>query len=244
MIEISYIFIAVACLIMGSLVCTTYRAYQLSTLPSGISITPQNTTFSFDLHRVVLKYDYPQIIHIIFKNLWVIPGLFYFLNPRIWIDMLKLLKNHAVVEKYIMFLSNKYPYLKKFVPVAIEISNAQKPNRKTIEIIRQLKKGGYTIHLFSNIGLETFNDLTPQFPDVFSLFDDIKVTSPDSDYLAKPHPDAFASYLKELNGDKKQVIFIDDKTRNIKVAQSCGIIGLLFISAWWLELTLRQHKVL
>ena len=82
--------------------------------------------------------------------------------------------------------------------------------------------------MFSNIGSTICNNLKQKKPEIFTYFDDLIVPSKQNGYLRKPSHDAFMHYLEKVKASQKQVIFIDDKTRNIKKAHKYGIIGILF----------------
>jgi len=191
-------------------------------------ITPQNTILTFDLHDVIVNYDYGKIIKTFFKSNRKLKLLFAMLNPFVWKDIITLKWHGAVAEEYIVGLGEKYPSLKPYVPLGIRLANCQRPNPAMINFIKELKNKGYTIHLFSNIGAEIFEHFKTKFPAIIAQFDAISIPSKQNGYLKKPYHDAFINFLETYKNDNRQIIFIDDKMRNIQKAASYGIIGIHF----------------
>ncbi len=207
-------------------------------------ITPQNTIITFDLHGVLFQTNYPKIFKIFLRSPHKYRIMLHMLNPKLLFDILRLRLKEAVAEEYVVYLINKYPYLMRYKSLIIKIGNAQKPITETIDIIKQLKSQGYTLHILSNIGEYFFADLKRDFPDIFALFDDIKITTAAENYIGKPYPQIFKYYLKEYNGNNKQIIFIDDKQKNVTAATSLGMIGIRYTSPQQLYSELTTLHVL
>ena len=170
------------------------------------------------------------MFHTFFKSKRKLNLLFALLSPFLWADVLKLMIKGAVAEEYLVGLAEKHHRLKEFVPLGIEIANQQEPNQKVIEILKELKKNGYSLHLFSNLGGIIFKDLRKKHPEAFTLFDGISLASRQNDYMRKPSDDAFSTFLKTHNPHNLPVILIDDKKKNIRGAQKHGITSIFFKS--------------
>lgn len=209
-----------------------------------IKITPENTILAFDIHDVLLKADYSLMAQEFFKSPHKLHLLFSLLNPFLLMDIIKLLWQQAVAEQFILQLAQKYRRLERHCSLGISVSNAQRPIERSIHLIRQLKNKGYTLHILSNIGSVTFDNLVTKFPMIFNLFDEVKVTSSTENYLRKPDHRMYTTYLDSYNKQKKQVVFIDDKIKNIHAANRCNIIGIHFSSPEQLEKQLVDFGVL
>jgi HAD superfamily hydrolase (TIGR01509 family) len=212
--------------------------------PTGVPFSPHNTVFAFDLHGVVLTYHYTKIIRLFLRSSKKITLLRSLINIRLWRDTIKLIYNNAIAEEYLVGLGNKYPQLAPYVPLGISIANAQKPIKKTINLIKKLKRKGYTIHLFSNIGSTVFADLHVKQPDIVALFDNAITPSPTNNYLRKPNQQAFINYQEMLNANKKQVIFIDNKLSNVRAGKASGMLSIYFTNPGKLKHALTTLKIL
>jgi len=199
-------------------------------LPRYFPITPKNTIITFDLHDVIVHYNYSEIAKTFFKSKGKLGLIIAMLNPLIWWNIIKLTWQDSVAEQYIVGLGEKYPSLKPYVPLGIRIANCQKPDPEMLAFIKELKNKGYTLHLFSNIGAEIFEQFGVKFPEIIKYFDMVSIPSKQNGYLKKPYGKAFAHYLEKLKGDERQVLFVDDKQKNIQKAYSYGIIGIHFSS--------------
>jgi len=194
------------------------------------SINPHNTIILFDIHGVILKVDYKQFLRLLWHTKGKLRFIFNLLKPKAFIVVLQMLIKHSTPERYIMKLASVNPHLKEYVPLCIELCNAQKPIPATCSLIEQLKERGYTLHILSNIGEQTYEQLQPRFPDIFNQFDAARVASAKDNYTSKPSTKFFNDYLKNYNPTKKTVLFIDNNKTNIHVAQSLSMKTILYKS--------------
>lgn len=205
----------------------------------------QQKAILFDLHGVVFKTNFKQILSI----LWHVKGkaklAMIGLNPRFWFHFIKLTYHNAIPEEYVMRLIEQFNQLKPYFNTGIKLANAQYPVHKTITIIKQLKTMGYKVYIFSNIGQHTYYDLEQQYPQICALFDGFWCTSNTNNFLKKPHPDAFSQCAQQYNCSFDSIIFIDDKHKNINGARSLGIDSIYFKNSSQLikALTLRNIMV-
>ena len=206
--------------------------------------TPKNTIIAFDLHDVLVRYDYSQII----KHFWYekhkLKLFVAFLNPFLLYDTVKLFFKNAVAQQYIIGLAQKHPILKQYETLGIKIANSQKPVPQMIKLLKELKDSGYTLHMFSNIGSEIFKDLDKKLPHIFKDFKSFTLPSEQNGYIRKPSKSSFENYLSQNDIDGKQVIFIDDTIKNITNAYKYGIIGILYTCPCQLREQLKNLGIL
>ena len=92
---------------------------------------------------------------------------------------------------------------------------------ETLTIMNKLKKKNIEICLLSNALpnlIDTANFLTKSE----NIFVSYELG------LLKPNPEIYKKVLQKLNATPEEVIFIDDKSRNVEAAKSLGIHGIVF----------------
>ncbi len=199
---------------------------------TSAQIIPNQTAFVFDLHGVIFRFDPMRAVYdaVLTKNK---KKLFLAaINPFLIWDVVKLMHTSAVVEEAIMAITHKYPNLKELVPLALQMANEQVPIAPTVELITQIKRSGFKLFVFSNIGEHSAQILNDKYPEIFALFDGVLVTTAQDNYLMKPSEDAFAKFLNKFNIDKTKIVFIDDKQSNIYMARKLGIPAIQFINPY------------
>ena len=100
----------------------------------------------------------------------------------------------------------------------------QRPVKPTEKLIGDLKKEGYKLYVLSNMSRE-FIDFLRKFP-VYELFDGEVVSC--EELTVKPEPRIYEILLQRYGLDPQDTLFIDDRERNIEVAQSLKINGYVF----------------
>jgi len=208
-----------------------WKTTQIKSLIKHTPITPENTIIVFDLHDVIVNYDYIKIIKTFFASKGKLKLFITMLNPFVWWNIIKLIYNNAIAEQYIIGLGKEHKNLTPYIPLGIAIANCQKANPKMIILLKELKNKGYTLQLFSNIGTQIFKDFKQKNPHIINYFDKVILPSQENGYLRKPHQNAFLNFLeKNKENSNKQILFIDDKEKNTHKALSHGIIGISFKS--------------
>jgi len=203
--------------------------------------TPSSTIITFDLHDVVLTMNYREACGLMWRNKRAMCVLaLHACNPVLLARLVRLWRSNTVIAGYLLMLEQNYPRLIPHLPFMVRVANAQQPIPTTINLIRNLKARGYTVHLLSNIGDHLLEELRMRFAEVIDLFDAHHVTQREYDYLGKPHAQMFTTYQARYNPENKQVIFIDDKQRNIAAAQQYGMIALRFYNPVQLQHDLEQ----
>lgn len=203
------------------------------------TLTP-HTAFVFDLHGVVFRFSPVKAAYDALKTSHKKKLLWAAFNPFLIWDVLKLLYTSAVVEEAIMAIAHKYPALKDLIPLALQMANEQVPIEPTIQLIAQIKKSGFQLFVFSNIGEHSAQILQAKYPQIFAMFDGILVTTAQDNYLMKPSQQAFTKFLNKFNFQKEQIIFIDDKLSNIDAARKMGISAIQFINPYQCRQMLQQ----
>ena len=185
----------------------------------------KSVIITFDLHGVIFARDYKRIFFLVTKprNIYLI--IQHGAKPRFLKDSLILLFKKTKPAKMIYFYEQKYP---RIAPLILKIANSQKPLENTCLFLTELQNQGFELHVFSNIGSIAYKDLAHTYPAIFKLFENCYVPSPENNFTAKPNMQAFTYYNAQCNPDNKQVIFIDDKKENIKIARSLKMHAILF----------------
>lgn len=207
-------------------------------------IITQKSAVVFDLHGVVFRFSPLKAVHAAFTTKHKRVLLKAVSNPFLIWDVVKLLHTSAVVEQAIMAIAHKYPNLKDVIPLALKMANEQVPIEQTILIIKQLKANGFKIFVFSNIGEQSAQILQEKYPQIFALFDGILVTTAQDNYVMKPSEQAFMKFLNKFNLKKEQIIFIDDKKSNVRIARNMGIYSIQFINPQQCQQVLQQLQIL
>lgn len=208
------------------------------------NLVPAHTAIVFDLNGVILRFGLWPALCRAWRSDARYQLLRAALNPVIIWQVLKLYARGTVVEKAILATGAKYPYLQNLVPLLLEIANSQLPVTDTLNLVRELKQAGFKVYLFSNSGAQSIQLLQNQYPHIFVLFDGICFASAQDRYLQKPHPLAFAKFLKQFNLNKSQMILIDDQKRNIQAAQQLEIRAIHFRNSAQCRAQLKNLTIL
>lgn len=208
------------------------------------NVSPATTIIVFDLHGVLFKSDVKGMIELILHSPCARPFLLQCLNPFFIYDVFQLYRHLYIGEHYILYLCNKYESIQPCLPLFLNAANLQIPSWQTIDLVRQLKARGYTLHLFSNIGEHLYTELHARYPDIFGLFDVTVIGSKENNYHGKPHPKVFFNYITNHPAQGKQRLMIDDKARNIAFARAFNIAGIRYRSAASLQKLFLKHHIL
>ncbi len=149
----------------------------------------------------------------------------------------ELFHGNVTEDNYIEAVLNEYPQLgtKKWLKEHIRANFKEVTG--TREVIKELKKLGYTTALLSVHAKEWINYCEKIF-DFHKLFD-VKGYS-FNDKVSKPDPLSFQKILERLSAIPEECIFIDDSEININSARSLGIYPILFTNAENLRTELSQ----
>ena len=201
-----------------------------------------NTIILFDLHDVIFTFDVKKVVKILWntKQKWNIFTTIFHLE-FLW-QLLKMLWHDATDEEFYTIFEKRRPQL---LPLIIEITNAQKIIPGMDKLIENLSQRGYELHVGSNIGPSRFKQLSVDFPQIMHHFKKAKIVQPQTNPLIrKPSEQYFIEYLKEHNGQNKQVVFIDDQKRNVDAANALGITAIVCKSPAQLQKQLKELGII
>ena len=106
----------------------------------------------------------------------------------------------------------------EMIPGAIE---------ETVDILRELKRGGVPLYAVTNWSAETFPSAQNRF-DFLAEFDGIVVSGEEG--VIKPDPRIFRILLDRYDIPAHAAVFIDDNPANAEAATNLGIHGIHFRS--------------
>lgn len=195
-------------------------------------VTPQTTIIAFDLHNVVFKKQTRKIvmqgIRLLRQGTWR-----YTFSLRLWYRLYKLRSQSNVAEEIFQKIVHEYPGLARFRGDFIRLTNAQRPIPSVMAMIKELKIKGYSLYILSNIGGDTFDELSEIYPELGEYFNGAFIATAENNYLQKPHPEFYESFKRKIINDGhhgKQILFIDDLKKNLSAASRCNIAGIHFTS--------------
>lgn len=198
---------------------------------------------AFDLHGVVVHYQKDKIM----PYLWnyqnkceLFKGIFTF--P--YMQLFRLMKNDPSFEQVIDECCKENRFLHDLLT---DLSAFQALDQAVVSIILDLVEHGYEVDVISNIGQTSFARLKAQYPAVFSKFA-VVVASDFRDkagvLIKKPDVRFFDEYLKRRGCSAAEVIFIDDRDKNVQAARACGFDAIAFKSADQLKNELKVRGLL
>lgn len=185
----------------------------------------------FDLHDVLFLRDYKKMLLILFATPGKCKLLITIFNPYFLYDLLCLYRKTRVTEQYIITLGTKYPALAHHIQRGIAITNALIPCKELFNLVQQLKHHGYSLYIFSNIGMNTYELLMKEYSSFFTMFDGIHYTHAHNNWVQKPLPLAYNLFVERFKLDPASLIFIDDSKKNSNAAQQYGITSIHYTSA-------------
>src|SRR3990167_10638441 len=187
-----------------------------------------NPIFVFDLHGVIFKLDKYQVIQEFLKapakkNIFIacLNPYFLYIAIRWWLTS-------QVLEAFIVRMMDKFPIINPNRQAALQVANALKPIENTVELIKILHGRDHQFYIFSNIGSESLDIIAAKFPGIFSLFNGIIGSTKEDNYIAKPDKQAFEKFFNKFQLNPKQIIFIDDKPKNLKIAKEFSMNTIQF----------------
>lgn len=110
----------------------------------------------------------------------------------------------------------------------------------SVELLKELKAGGYGVAALTNWSAETFPVARERFP-FLGWFDDVVISGVEG--MAKPDPMMFARALERTGFLPDRTVFIDDNLANISGARSAGLHTVHFASPEQCRLELRAMGV-
>jgi 2-haloacid dehalogenase len=112
---------------------------------------------------------------------------------------------------------------------------------QSVAILERLYNSGYPLFALSNWSVEKFRIVRQRY-DFLNWFDEIVISGEAG--LAKPDPELFQHFLKRVQREPRECLFIDDAATNIAVARDLGFQTLLFQSPQELASELSEAGIL
>lgn len=131
---------------------------------------------------------------------------------------------NKVTESYFSVIKN-LGYVDVHDALVSFANNIFVPNTKLIAALKELKRKGHKLHMFSNIGNETLEDARKKFPELLELFEgqenSINQKSPKNGIYTqwKPQRDAYNAALEYAGAEPEDSIMIDDKLANLPTTE-------------------------
>lgn len=134
----------------------------------------------------------------------------------------ELKKRDATVEEWQEALQNN----PEFAECIIELARSKKPEPTVIEILRELKKNGYKIHLLWGTGRENYEFYKKIYPDVFELFTEVFVMDQEDEAIItkKPSTQYYNAYKKRFPSKAKRIL-VDPKRSHFYISGMDEIIA-------------------
>lgn len=197
--------------------------YAFSLLILGATLSQAGNThqetiaFAVDFHDVLAKSKFNMATGL--KNIRYLPGIFRYTNAKI--NVYKDPENPMLcIERALMDANGTIPQ------GALELINMFEPDWAVINRLKELKKQGYAIFLFTNAGPQSLAYFNKQHPDILSLFDGVQNPRPENNWITKNSGKSFEQCKKMIEsqcGVNTSIIMIDDSPKKLNMAEQCGM---------------------
>ena len=145
-----------------------------------------------------------------------------------------LISNKTFIEEV-----SKYTGLPK-IQANSQVIEITKIDPEVLCLISELKKANYKIGLVTNADYEFLQE-TMDINNLWPYFDAITISS--LVRFIKPGPEIFEIALNKFSVTANEVLFIDDRPRNVAGAEKLGISGIVFTSVPQLRNDLVKHGI-
>jgi HAD superfamily hydrolase (TIGR01509 family) len=119
----------------------------------------------------------------------------------------------------------------------IYTSNTGEVDIEVLALISKIHQKGIPLYIFTNTSLENIEQINKNSPNPF-LHYFTKII--DTSAHPKPSRKAYENLIKELKSFPKDIILIDDREENVKVAMEFDIISILYLNPKDLEIKLNK----
>ncbi len=120
------------------------------------------------------------------------------------------------------------------------------PQESTFELVKELHAKGVKQVILSNISSKSFCKLSRCYPQHFKYFD-LSRSFTDAEFILtrKPHGKCFKKFLKKNRATRpSDIVFFDDKLKNVKGARDQCIDGHIFCNAAQARTILNRKSLL
>ena len=189
----------------------------------------------FDFGKVLVKYDYMQVINTMFSTEAQAQAFADFVLTEYWGERID--KEDIPFIDLIREMQQLRPEfavpLQAFHDRYTEFVTGEVPGMKAL--LAKLKAEGYRLYGLTNWCSKCY--LTMKEYDIFQLLDGFIVSS--DVHHAKPYPAIYDDICKKYGLKAEECVFTDDKQENIDGAYRMGIKGIVFRNAGQYERELR-----
>ncbi|HSL29714.1 MAG TPA: HAD family phosphatase [Anaerolineales bacterium] len=195
----------------------------------------------FDFGNVLLEWDPRFVYRRFFPN--DSEGMERFLHEVSFMDWNLLQDKGRPFAEGVAALSKQFPHYSHLIQAYHDhwIDSLGEAISGTVNILKELKRGGYPLYGLSNWSAETFPKAR-QRHEFFSLLDDM-IISGEVGHV-KPDPEIFQLLLNKIGRPAQQCLFIDDSLPNIHQAQRMGFATIHFQSPEHLKASLQELRIL
>lgn len=193
----------------------------------NIQITPE-TVFVFDIDGVILKPDLKKICKVVWNSpkLELIKLIFY---PHLLYKIYKA-RGNETIDEVLNDIRQTSSHLKPAIEIIAKLNCSKKEITEICLLIKKLKKLGYKLLILSNESNIDIECLIKE-NSILELFDGMFLTTSTDDYLKKPNAKFFEKFLLwagNRNINPRNLIFIDDRFKNVIIANKEGIPSIVF----------------
>lgn len=198
---------------------------------------------AFDLHGVILHY---QLSHL-FPYLWEYPQKVQLIKGFLrlpFFRLCRLLCSQPSFEQVLESCCRNNEIVKNFL---IEVSVFQSIDPEMRTLISDLSRKKYEMDIVSNIGFDSYLRLKAWNSDFFSFFSTVataRVRDAQNVLLKKPDPQFFQAYLNQRQRPASQIVFVDDREKNIQGARLLGFDVILFKNAKHLKEEFQARQIM
>lgn len=119
------------------------------------------------------------------------------------------------------------------------------PNTETFKIVEALHAQGIKQVIFSNISDASFQKLLIRYPYYFKYFDlMLSQASGKGVFSRKPYGKYIQQFIQKTKTDPQNIIFFDNRLRNIEAARKHGIDAYIFYNPVQIREILKQKGLL
>jgi hypothetical protein len=183
--------------------------------------TPTNTTFAFDIDDVLLKRAEP-ISTTLWEYRWDLAK--NIINPYLWYNVACLLYNQSTGSAYLELFKKQAPRLAQMVE---HMTLDKKPLEGMENLVKTLRTQAYSMVIASNMSVQDFAYYKEKFSMLFGNFEYTKLVLYDAQGKLTGVKKPSITYFQELKTElaeqkltKPNLIFIDDKSENVKAFEA------------------------
>ncbi len=199
---------------------------------------------AFDLHEVIFSFSYAKFFDSSYKFFRKNPYALTLANPCAGYRIVNTFyaTSKTAENVYDRLTEKHYPWLAASKIEFLTVCNSYILDPEMKKLLDELKSKGYRLAVCSNIGSQAFEHFKEEHSEIFNMFEIIVISHPERNYVRKPAPEFFDHFKKDVQQvvpQAKYYIFIDDKKRNVQVAEKLGIHGIVFKNSAQLRRELR-----